>query len=1325
MAEPESEPNATFELELFLPGRPLLPKDVKSLGLPETPPSLKVAVTQHETLNDLRITLNDSPEGYWLGAFRFRRPDSHTRKGELVNEWEELQEVFRHDAPHDRILQVSHEPYNETEVRLHIQRLRDLLSGTQSDPASVSVDAGATVHDAIVHANEWAHDAHMPAPPKPSWRGWPQDGTAQLLPALARYPRVLPKCVRGMALSAWNPPPKSWALRGHLLYLSIDTLEGDVLHITASVNGFFLNASSSQKFQPQPHPSKALHSSSLFDLLCAASPLFLQNFALLFNDPVSTRDYFSALPVMNSLPAAPWLAREPKHESDPMRTQTAFLLTGAMSADTLDGSRDWNEELQSSRELPRSSLAERLMRDRVLNRLYAEFTLAAARVVPRVAAGEVAPMNPADAPAAHMYLYNNLFVTRGTDSVDMYRFLGGDAAAHVAVGKDLQGVRRLGNLDIEGLSLLGTVVIDWLGERWVVQTVLPGLFRQVAADAAASQSDGSTASHVAYGGVEGPDTIHTDPAFHKVLSVAGKSLHVAEHKMRDAQGMEHELCLSVDCKGLRGTDGRMYLLDVSRHTPMDVTWLDHDMEGSVLEGTDTAAYPHRLPLLRPELIDAYWDMHLHEFARDKLARQRASNEASSPSTATSSQVDVSDFSLNFHPDAFAEFRTGSGDDARVIQPATDESIPSIAAVRKVSEYLRKEVIVRLISDVAAGLTSAVDGIALTNRMHARGINMRYLGYIANLSQPSQRDHWDQSVVSKLGSGHETLVQAFRRVVIHEMVVRSAKHCLRTYLRALPLMEAAACIAHFANCFLGTEREPSPVPKMPEVISASTASRSESHKPWMSLTPAKLVEELRIDIRKRFRFELPMFFLETELRKPQALRALCLKMGIQLAVRDYEFEPEAKHAEGQAAAPSSNATKAKTTTSSRSGLSKKGKRAFPPPPSKPLRTTTFVPEDVVCVCPLVKTSTPKSSLSEDAFEAGRISFVRGEREIGTELMLESIGFYEQVYGLVHPETGKCYSKFASFLHHYAAEFAIKAARKASADSNQGSSADGDRIGTNDTGSADGNKTEHDDQLPEVVKEVFTLENALRFQRQAVTVSERTLGLDHPETMTQYMNLAMMEQSSAKLDDALRYQERVMQLWQLLYGRDHPDVVHTLSSIALMLQMRQDYEPSLRAYEASHDLAVRLFGPNSIYTGNMAHELSQALILSGDLKAAIQVEKEAWRIFQERLGSEDPLTKESQALLSGLAATAVRAAKQQHARELVQTRMPSSARSTRSSAHHHHHRHLHQQQQNSASSPHPIPALANRSIDDLVEYIQGTPGTGTSRAARKRAARAKRS
>ena len=64
-SEPEQEAVATpttFELELLLPKRPLLPKNVEALGLPETPSPLRVAVSQHEMLNDLRATLNDSPE---------------------------------------------------------------------------------------------------------------------------------------------------------------------------------------------------------------------------------------------------------------------------------------------------------------------------------------------------------------------------------------------------------------------------------------------------------------------------------------------------------------------------------------------------------------------------------------------------------------------------------------------------------------------------------------------------------------------------------------------------------------------------------------------------------------------------------------------------------------------------------------------------------------------------------------------------------------------------------------------------------------------------------------------------------------------------------------------------------------------------------------------------------------------------------------------------------------------------------------------------------------------------------------------------------------
>ncbi|KAI3625035.1 hypothetical protein CBS9595_000396 [Malassezia furfur] len=1238
----------TFELQLRLPARPLLPKKVAQLGLPETPSPLRIAVTPTETLNDLRVTINDSPEGYWLGAFAFKQPKSDER----VKEWAPLAEVFADVPVERRVLDVVHVPYTDMAVRTHLQRLRDLLTGGQADPSALSIDAGATVHDAVAHPEEWPSEA--PVPSVDQWNGWPASSTALLYPAACRGVRALPRCLRNLYLSAWNPPPQPLALQGHLLYLVAETLEGEALHITACVHGFFVNKSAANRFDPQPREDKTeLASASLFDVLCAASPLFLRNFAKLFNDPVSTRDYFSALPVMNTMPAAPWLARMPRHDADLLRSQTAFLLTGAMSSDTLDAARDWNEELQSSRELPRGTLAERLMRDRVLNRLYAELSLAAARAVPRVAAGDVVPMNPADAPEAHMYLFNNLFVSKGVDGVHIYPYLGGDEAAHVAVSKDVQGVRMFAGVDVDGLYLLGTVVVDWLGERWVVQTIVPGLFKsqEQAAAAAATAPDGeeaapasdaaetteaASAASVAYGGVEGPDVIHTDAAFAEVLRPAAERLHLAEHAVPDAAGEEHTLCISVDCKGLRGADGRKYLLDVSRTCPVDVAFLERDTTGAVLEGSEAPTSPHRLTLLRPELVELYYDHALREFARAKLANK-------DPNEETPARIDVADFRLTFNPDAFVEYSV----QGNVVVPVRDESDPSVRAVRDAGAYLRDTAIPRFVSDVAAGLVSCADGMALAQQLHARGINLRYLGRIAHLCQPSQKEQLDERIVAKLGPGHEALLASMRRVAIQTMVVRAAKHAVRRQLRGALPTAVAPCIAHVLNCLLGTEVEANPKPVVP---AAPFGERGTSA--WASLTPAALADELCACVRARFRFELPEDALAT-LHKPQVLRELCMALGVQLRAQEYVFVKRA------APAPTSAPKK-------QSAKEKKAQAQAPPP-----RSTTFVPEDVLNVVPLVKTSTPKSALVEEAFEAGRLAFARGDRELGTELLLEGIGFHEQVYGLVHPETARCYALFASLAHHFATEVAREKAKKeaeaekaeaekAEAEKAEAEKAEAEKANekaqdkeaegetapeaTPDDAQANGTEAASSlDDLPAIVAETVTIDNALRFQRQAVTISERTLGLDHPDTMMQYMNLAVIERTAGNLDAALRYQHRVLALWQLLYGDNHPDAVHTLSSIALLLQAKRDFRTSLKVYESAHELAQGLFGPDSIYTGNMAHELSQALTLSGDLKNAIRIEKDAWRIFHERLGDDDALTKESKAFLSSLTTSAVHVAR----------------------------------------------------------------------------------
>lgn len=1296
-----------FEIELYLPKRPLLASGGAASGLPDTPSPLKVAVTPQETLNDLRVTITDSPEGYWLGAFCFRQPitDAAPTKGgkpklgERMGEWIELREIFQNVPENHRQLHVTHVAFSEADARAHIQRLRDLLSGGAADPTAPGIDSAISVQDAVRNPQEWQDDInqshnravgkHKPEVtqedeiPFSDWKGWPSVTSADLIPAVARRRRQLPLCLRHLSLAAWNPPPQYLKIQGHLLYLQVGTLEGESIFITASTQGFYINRSSGTRFDPSPRlDGQAFASCSLFDLLCGYSPLFLSTFAKLFNDPISSRDYFSAVPVTNSLPAHPWLARVYDHQADHLRSQAAYLLTGATSADTLEGTRDWNDELQSTRELPRTNLPDRLTRDRVLNRVFAEFTQAATRAVPRVAAGEVQAMNPMDKRDAQMFIVNNLFISKGADGADLYPHMGGDEAAHVAVGKDVQGIKTLNSLDVNGLCLLGTVVVDWKGERWVAQSIVPGLFRRrddadedtedkqtneeqpedKASETRPSDEDTDKSTktdlnddtQVVYGGVEGPEVIRENAAFHKLFGEVAQSLHLAQHDVEDAKGKKHSLWLSVDSKGLRGADGRRYALDLARLNPVDINWLETDIEGAIIDGTEEitgkdAKYPHRMSLLRPELLEIYWDSEFRTWARAKLAaRSEAEQKTKDANNDKEGQgegaeqkvkedeperIDSSEFKLTFNPDAFVEFKVtdeAAEGDSKVITPIVDENDAGVTAVRLAGTFLRSTAIPRFVTDVAAGLFTAADGNALTRQMHARGINVRYLGYIAQLCSGKNSDKLDQDLLKKAGPGYEGFLRVFRSTVLQEMVLRASKRILRGLLRDVEQINVAPCVSHFLNCLLGDKVNASPEPKP----TASALSESDSAV-WTSLTPSSVQEQIRAEVRRRFRFELPPSFLTDGLRRAQLLREVALRVGLQLNLREYNFDSNNLQLENGVASEDSqeehehkhlNGTQA---SSKKQQKKKKGavangvKKAAPGSDKKTRRDTVFEPQDILNLVPVVKDATPKSTLAEEPFEAGRISISRNDRELGLELLLEGVSFHEQVYGLVHPEVARCYALFATIVHHLTGTIAVERAELINRAKTEG-------------------KEDPEADLPPL-NEHLSMANAVRYQRQAVTVSERTLGLDHPETLNQYMNLAVLERSAGNVKMSLLCQRRVLDLWSLIYGKEHPDCVNALSNIALTLQNARQFEISLRVYKSAYELALTLFGKDSIHTANLAHELSQAYTLSGDLKTALGIEKEAWRVFEERLGKEDAQTKESEAFCLSLAASAVRVAK----------------------------------------------------------------------------------
>ncbi len=550
-------------------------------------------------------------------------------QGIRLNDYVELSEVQGCGAGSE--LKLVEDPYTEKEARMHVVRIREIIgaAGDRTDTLH-GVSAGLSLHDFVL---PWSGFEEHPASKEKSGNartteiqnplsGFVIDAPASIQALLPPTVEPPPKTVKSLSVSAWNPPPHQLRQKGHLLYLQLTTNEGEQFQVTSHVSGFFVNKSSNSKFDPFPKPAPrnaAAH--SLFSLISNLSPSFSGFFQALLESN-NKRDPLSNFQITNAIPYSPWLVSAAasslaSHQPDFTRTQETYLVSGIENTETL---RDWNEEIQSTRELPRDAVHDRVFRERLNSKILAEFNEAAARGAVLVARGEVPPLNPTEGHDAQIFVYNNIFYSYGADGVGTFTADGGDEAARVAVGKDVFGVKAVNQLDIPGLSTPGTIIVDYLGKRLVAQSIVPGIFKQREPEE----------HQVDYGGVDSRHVVTENEAFVPTFSKVSKALKVKKHAVWDKEGKKHVLEASVETKGLLGTDGRKYILDLYRLTPLDITWLEEYWSDQV----DGAAkpqdrnYPHRMTVLRPELVEAYWRLKLGDYVRVEVDKRNGGNKKS-------------------------------------------------------------------------------------------------------------------------------------------------------------------------------------------------------------------------------------------------------------------------------------------------------------------------------------------------------------------------------------------------------------------------------------------------------------------------------------------------------------------------------------------------------------------------------------------------------------------------------------------------------------------------------------------------------------------------
>ena len=547
----------------------------------------------------------------------------------------------------------------------------------------------------------------------------------------------------------------------------------------------------------------------------------------------------------------------------------------------------------------------------------------------------------------------------------------------------------------------------------------------------------------------------------------------------------------------------------------------------------------------------------------------------------------------------------------------------------------------------------MDGQSLGRLMHKRGINMRYLGKLASLAK-------EQS----------SRLEALNALTVQEMIARSFKHIVNRYIKNLPAVFVAHCISHFLNCLLGADLNKAPRVYIDEDLQALYPDVDWA---FAEVNIDSFRMQVESQVHLRFRYSLDREWVAS-LKHIQLLREICLKLGLQLSAKDYQFRALSENTNGNTDKIANEQTNGNTnghTNGVGHGINgmygkKKKRNGEHEPMARPwdslllVPPMAFGPDDILNIIPVVKDACPRSVLAEEALEAGKISIMQNQKELGQELLLESLSLHEQIYNVIHPEVARVYHQL-SMLYY---------------------------------------------QLDEK-------NAAVELARKAVLVFERTVGLDSTETILSYLNLGLFEHANGNTKLALVYMKHALELWKLIYGIRHPDSITTINNAAVMLQNLKHYHESRIWFEMSLAISEEVSGKTSVNTATLCFQLAQALALDQEAKAAVNRMREAYSIFLSRLGPDDRNTKESESWLEQLTQNAVSIAK--HAKDVQARRLrrihlhPQMAIGTRPQ------RQVGQSSADIALGRDPRPSLDidPRSVDELLKFIEGG-GDSTKRS-----------
>ncbi|TVT96682.1 hypothetical protein EJB05_58104 [Eragrostis curvula] len=193
----------------------------------------------------------------------------------------------------------------------------------------------------------------------------------------------------------------------------------------------------------------------------------------------------------------------------------------------------------------------------------------------------------------------------------------------------------------------------------------------------------------------------------------------------------------------------------------------------------------------------------------------------------------------------------------------------------------------------------------------------------------------------------------------------------------------------------------------------------------------------------------------------------------------------------------------------------------------------------------------------------------------------------------------------------------------------SSADGRQLLESSKTALDKGKLE--DAVNYGTKALSKLITATIYQQKALDINERELGLDHPDTMKSYGDLAVFYYRLQHTELALKYVKRALYLLHLTCGPSHPNTAATYINVAMMEEGLGNVHVALRYLHKALKCNQKLLGPDHIQTAASYHAIAIALSLMEAYSLSVQHEQTTLQILRAKLGPDDLRTQDAAAWL----------------------------------------------------------------------------------------------